>query len=63
MLTIEHAMSLSDLDRISWVLNNKLRGSTLSDMRGRLLKEIQAEVSAYTSFLENMFRAAHWGDA
>ncbi|MGB4337896.1 MAG: heat-inducible transcriptional repressor HrcA [Bacillota bacterium] len=55
VLTIEHAMSLSDLDRISWVLNNKLRGSTLSDMRGRLLKEIQAEVSAYTSFLENMF--------
>lgn len=55
VLSTEHAMNASDLDRVSAILNNRLRGTAFGSIRGRLLKEIQAEVSAYASFLEGMF--------
>lgn len=55
VLTIEHSMTSSDLDRLSTVLNNRLRGSTLAEIRGRILREVQAELSAYATFLEDMF--------
>ena len=55
MLSIEHTMHASDLERISRILNNRLRGSTLAQMRGAALREIQAELSAYAAFLDQMF--------
>ena len=55
VLPIEHAMHPSDLDRISRILNNRLRGSTLAQMRGAVLREIQAELSVYATFLDQMF--------
>lgn len=55
VLSIEHAMHPSDLDRISRILNRRLRGSTLTQMRGAALREIQAELSAYATFLDQMF--------
>ncbi|OPZ63213.1 MAG: Heat-inducible transcription repressor HrcA [Firmicutes bacterium ADurb.Bin506] len=55
LLAIEHSMTPADLDRLSAVLNDRLRGSTLADIRGRILRDLQIEVSAYASFLEDMF--------
>jgi heat-inducible transcriptional repressor len=55
VLSMEHAMHPSDLDRISHILNHRLRGSTLAQMRGAVLREIQAELSAYATFLDQMF--------
>jgi len=55
VLNMEHSMTASDLDRLSSVLNNRLRGSTLTEIRGRILRDVQAEMSAYASFLEDIF--------
>ncbi|MCR4426205.1 MAG: heat-inducible transcriptional repressor HrcA [Firmicutes bacterium] len=53
LISIEHALTASDLDRISGILNKRLRGASLSQMRGRLLREVQADLTAYASFIES----------
>ncbi|MEA4883510.1 MAG: heat-inducible transcriptional repressor HrcA [Clostridia bacterium] len=55
VLSMEHSMCAADLDSVSRILNNGLRGRTLAEIHGKVLSEVKDELVAYASFLEGMF--------
>ncbi len=55
ILSIEHEMNPVDLENMSRMLNHRLRGRSLSQMRGKVLRDILSDLDAYASFLEQMF--------
>ena len=52
MISFENEMYVEDLDKISYILNRKLRGVALGSIGPKVLREINDELSNYVSFVE-----------
>ena len=53
MVSFENEMHIEDLDKISYILNRKLRGVALGSIGPSILSEINDELSKYVSFVED----------
>lgn len=56
VIEFEGEISDQDLDRISHLLNQKLRGLNLRDLRGSLLNEIRTELSFHEAFFNETLK-------
>lgn len=56
VIEFEGDISDQDLDRVSFLLNQKLRGLNLKDIRGTLLNEIRCELSFHEEFFNEALK-------
>ena len=56
MIELENEVSTEDLDRLSVLLNEKLRGVSLKDLRSALLNEIRSEVIFHDHFFNETIK-------
>ncbi|MGD9155495.1 MAG: HrcA family transcriptional regulator, partial [Bacillota bacterium] len=56
VIEFEGDISDQDLDRISLLLNQKLRGVNLKDLRGSLLNEIRSELAFHEAFFNESLK-------
>jgi heat-inducible transcriptional repressor len=56
VIEFEGEISDQDLDRISMLLNQKLRGVNIKDLRGSLLNEIRSEIAFHETFFNESLK-------
>ena len=57
LVDIENEIKQDDLDRISNLLNEKLKGHDLSELDGKVIREVIAELPLYNDILSRVFES------